>query len=79
MNDFLLAYLPYSELTDEIEQAISRWISNPSNRHYFPAPSEARWSATMQVMIQGPGPDGREIRMVSHSPLPFAGRMVTTE
>jgi hypothetical protein len=71
----LLAYLPYSELSDRIEDAISEWLSNPTNVNQFAKPDTADWMVTAHVSIAGVDKFGNKVRMQSNGQLMFRGTL----
>lgn len=71
----LMAYLPYSELSDRVEEALSDWLSNPTNLGQFKNGESADWMITAHVSIAGEDTYGFKVRMQSNGQVCFRGRL----
>jgi hypothetical protein len=72
------SYTDYSELSDAVEDAISRWLSNPSNQQHLKN-GRGHWMATLNFAIEGVHPRGFKVRMMPGQPIVLAGDLIETE
>ncbi len=70
-----IAFLPYDELSEAVEDKIAEWLSIPENAHYFANALETHWTFTGAIAIEGMSKGGYKLRLVVNHPIILSGSL----